>query len=74
VRVCPRASPSDAGEWRVEAHAGRRDAAVISQWGATRIEALREVGRVWGSSASAHGYPMFDWEAVAEALLAVRAI
>lgn len=75
VSVTPRERPEDAGEWRVEARASHSpEAFVVTSWGGTRIEALREVGRVWGSKAVEHGLPTFDWEAVVKALQDVRAL
>jgi hypothetical protein len=75
VFITPRERPDDVGEWRVEARASHApDALVVTEWGATRIEALREVGRAWGSKATEHGLPTFDWEAVVKALQDVRAV
>ncbi len=75
LQVSQRKAPDDAGEWRVEARPGRAvDAARITEWGATRRDALSEVARSWTSQASALGLPAFDWEAVARVLSAVRAI
>ena len=75
VRVFPRQNPSDLDEWRIEARSSEApEAAVVSEWGKTRTEALAAVGRSWVSEASARSLPTFDWDAVAEALSAVRAI
>jgi len=75
VFITPRERPDDAGEWRVEARASHApDAFVVTEWGATRIDALRAVGRVWGSEAAEHALPTFDWEAVVKALQDVRAL
>jgi hypothetical protein len=75
LRISPRATSADSGDWRVEARAGRAgDAACIAEWGATRGEALREVGRAWGLETVTKALPPFDWEAVARALTAVRAL
>jgi hypothetical protein len=74
LRVFPRESASDSGEWRVEART--TDAALdsVSAWGSTRAEALRDVGSSWAKRSETLGLPTFDWDAVAEVLLAVRAI
>ena len=75
VRVFPREAVGDSGEWRIEARTSDApEAAVVSQWGATRIDALREVGRAWVATPPDQRLPSFDWEAVAQALLAVRAV
>ena len=75
VSITPRERPDDGGEWRVEARASHApEALVVTEWGATRIDALRAVGQVWVSKAAEHGLPAFDWEAVAKALQDVRAV
>lgn len=75
LRFTPREETNDPGEWRVEARLGRADdAACVTEWAATRAEALRAVGVKWVSSAATHRLPTFDWEAVAAALTAVRAL
>jgi hypothetical protein len=74
--VSPRSNDMDAGDWHVEARAGRTadDAPVLGEWGATRIDALRAVGRTWSSSQDRSGLPPFDWDAVAKALQDVKAL
>lgn len=75
VFITPRERPDDSGEWRVEARASHSpEAFVVTEWGATRIEALREAGRVWASKVAEQGLPTFDWEAVVKALQDVRAV
>ena len=72
--VSPRTTEGDGGEWCVEARAaGRPEVGRIERWGATRIDALRAVGRAWNEPVSGT-LPRFDWEAVAKALIAVRAV
>jgi hypothetical protein len=73
--VSPRTTPDDEGEWRVEARSNRpqEEAVVVAEWGPTRIEALRAVGRSWTSNAPTE-LGMFDWEAVAQVLQTVRAL
>jgi hypothetical protein len=74
VTVSPRTTEQDGGEWRVEARAGGRPVEdIVERWGATRIDALRAVGRAW-TEQLARGLPRFDWEAVAQALITVRAV
>ncbi len=74
--VTPRKTEADLGEWHVEARAGRArdDEVVAAEWGPTRIEALRAVGRAWTASVPSHGLTMFDWEAVARVLSEVKAV
>ena len=75
LTVSPRTNEQDGGEWRVEARAaGRPEEDIIERWGATRIDALRAVGLAWSERWFARGLPRFDWEAVAQALIAVRAV
>ena len=75
VRVFPRESPADLAEWRVEASAGPSSTSdAVSEWGATRTAALHEVGCAWTAKAEGQGLHLFDWKAVQEALLSVRAI
>jgi hypothetical protein len=74
--ISPRMSPDDPGVWQVEARSKRApdDPFVAVESGATKQEALRAVGRTWDSSISTHGLAMFDWEAVEQILLTVRAV
>lgn len=59
---------------RVEARAGRgSDADCIDERGETRMAALQQVARSWRARAQPD-LPVVDWEAVSEALLAVRAV
>jgi hypothetical protein len=75
LSIAPRELPTDAGEWKVEARTGHaQEATVVTEWGATRVDALREVGRAWVSRAVEQGLPKFDWEGVEKALREVRAI
>jgi hypothetical protein len=62
-------------EWRIEASTSNSpDAVVVAEWGPTRAEALRAVGRSWSEKRLAGNLPAYDWESVARALSAVRAI
>jgi hypothetical protein len=74
--VSPRVSAEDRDEWHVQARAKRpaRDDVLFEEWGPTRIDALRAVGRSWASNEAHHGLGMFDWDAVARVLAEVRAV
>ena len=75
VHVTPRAAADSAGEWLVAAHDRRGgDATVIAEWGATRSEALDKVSRTWVAQMSERNLSAFDWTAVTNTLLAIRAI
>jgi hypothetical protein len=64
-----------ADEWRIEASTSSSpDAVVVSERGATRAEALCAVGSAWNEKRLASNLPRFDWESVARAMAAVRAI
>jgi RNA recognition motif-containing protein len=67
-------SPS-AGEWRVQARTTQSPQLVVNgDWAATRLDALRVVGQLWISKTTSLGLPKLDWDAVASALMAVRAV
>jgi hypothetical protein len=62
-------------EWRIEASTSSSpDAVVVAEGGATRAEALRALGRSWDEKRAANNLPSFDWDGVARAMAAVRAI
>ncbi|HVO31425.1 MAG TPA: hypothetical protein VMV18_11830 [bacterium] len=62
-------------EWRIEAATSSSpDAVVVAECAATRADALQAVGRTWGQKRMACNLPLFDWESVARAMRAVRAI
>jgi hypothetical protein len=62
-------------EWNVEASTSSSpDAVIVSERGATRAEALHAVSRSWNEKRLASNLPTFDWESVARAMAAVRAI
>ena len=72
LHVSSNASEDD---WRVEAHNGRAEGAVVLAGSAsTAMEALRELGRAWAAEASERGLPRHDWDAVVRVLHAVRAV
>jgi hypothetical protein len=68
----------DAGppeEWRVEACTGSSPESVVAaEWAPTRAEALRAAGRSWNSKCVANNLPAIDWDSVALAMTAVRAL
>ena len=75
LSIFPRQSSDDLGDWRIDARASRTDGAkIVSAWGPTRKEALRDIERAWCACGAADQMPAFDWEEVARALAAVRAI
>ncbi len=75
VSIFQRENPQEPNDWRVEARASRADEAiVVSEWGATRAEALKSVGAAWNARATTDSLPSFDWDAVAKLLDSVRAI
>lgn len=62
-------------EWRIEASTSSSpDAVVVAEWAPTRTAALGAVGRSWSEKRVAGNLPAFDWESVARAMSAVRAI
>jgi hypothetical protein len=62
-------------EWCIEAATSTSaDAVVVAEGATTRAEALRAVGRSWNEKRLANNLPSFDWESVARAMAAVRAI
>jgi hypothetical protein len=77
LRVTGRGGSDDGPptEWRIEASASSSpDAVVVAEGGATRAEALRAVAHSWNEKRLANNLPSFDWESVARAMAAVRAI
>jgi hypothetical protein len=75
IEVTPRESSDGLGEWTAEAHARQApEKPTINEPGATRGDALRALARSWSAKQGSYGFPALDWEAVTQALLAVRAI
>lgn len=75
IRVFERSSPADPADFRVEARGSDAAAtAAVTEWGPTRLEALRSVGRAWNSLADRGELARFDWGDVAGVLHAVRAV
>ena len=62
-------------EWRIEASTGgSADAVIVAEEAATRADALRAVGRSWNDRRIENNVPSFDWESIARAMAAVRAV
>jgi hypothetical protein len=75
VHVTPAQEADSDEQWLVAAHDRRGgDAIVIAEWGATRSEALDKVSRTWVAQMSERNLTAFDWIAVTNTLLAIRAI
>jgi hypothetical protein len=75
IEVTARDNEDGLGEWSVGAHARQSpEKPTIDEPGTTRSDALRAVARAWAAKQGGFGFPALDWDAVAEALLAVRAI
>lgn len=75
IQMTPRQGGDGLGEWTVEAHAHEApEMPTVAAPGSTRNDALRSVATTWGAKQGTFGFPRLDWEAVAQALLAVRAI
>jgi hypothetical protein len=73
--LSPRENEMDAEDWCAEARTGPEPRPlIVREWGPTRADALRQLGRSWASRADADSLPVFDWEAVASELNAVRAL
>jgi hypothetical protein len=73
VHVTPKQAAG--GGWLVAAHDRRGGGAVvISEWGATRGEALDKVSRAWVAQMGERNLSAFDWAAVTNTLRAIRAI
>lgn len=75
VRIFERVRAEDRADWRVEARTSDLPGVpVVTGWGATRADALRDASREWGASAAPCGLPPIDWDIVTRALSSVRAI
>ena len=62
-------------EWCVEAATSSSpDSVVVVERATTRADALRAVGRAWDQKRIAANLPVFDWDSVASAMAAVRAL
>jgi hypothetical protein len=74
--IAERTRADEPGDWRIEARgaSGPENKAVVVEWGPTRADALRSVGRAWCEASDTIGLRVFDWDAVAGALASVKAI
>ena len=62
-------------EWRIAASTSTSpDGVVVAECASTRADALQAVGRTWSEKHMTCNLPIFDWESVARAMRAVRAI
>lgn len=68
-------TPDASAEWRFEAHPMQTpQLLVVGAWGATRTDAFHAVRDVWLEKGPSMGLATVDWDKVATALTAVRAI
>lgn len=75
LQISARPPGSGLAEWHVEAFARQApERPTVDDSGETRRDALGAVARAWVAKGGAYGFPTLDWEGVADALLAVRAI
>lgn len=74
--ITERTGAEDPAEWRIEARGSLTPdrKVTVAEWGITREEALRAIGRSWESSTETTGLRVFDWDAVAAMLRTVRAL
>lgn len=77
LRITGRGGATDGPptEWRIAASTSSSpDGVVVAECAPTRADALHAVGRTWSQKRMACNLPIFDWESVARAMRAVRAI
>jgi hypothetical protein len=75
VQIAPAQGDEGTPGFTAVAHARQSpDRPTINESGATRGDALRALGRSWAAKNGEYGFPTLDWELVAQALTAVRAI
>ena len=76
ISIAPCADNLDGtGDWRAEAFARQApERPTLAETGATRGDALDAVARAWAAKDRAFGFPKLDWDAIAFALRAVRAV
>jgi hypothetical protein len=74
--ITERTRADEPGAWCIEARASvtADSKATLIEWGATREDALRAVGRAWSTAPETMAFRVFDWEAVAATLRTVRAL
>jgi hypothetical protein len=75
LEITGRPLSGDVEEWHVEAFARQApERPTVREPARTRRDALRAVAHAWIAKQGAYGFPTLDWDGVADALLAVRAI
>ena len=75
LRLSQRQSDTDPGDYRFDASTGTGpEAIVVTGWGATRADALRDAALSWSKVRVRSGLPAFDWDVVTRVLSAVRAV
>jgi hypothetical protein len=75
VRVFPLDEGDPPLEWRIEARVSdSSDAVVASATAPSRAVALERIAEWWRANAVARALGPFDWNAIAQAMTAVRAI
>ena len=74
--ITERMLAADPAEWRIEARGSLTSdlKATMVEWGTTREDALRALGRAWISSIDTMALRVFDWDAVVVMLRTVRAL
>ena len=76
LTVTARTRDDEPAEWCIAARGARTPERVVvmPEWGATRADALRAIGRAWSDTLDTLDLRVFDWDAVASVLSSVRAI
>jgi hypothetical protein len=75
IEVTPRDSSGGHDAWTAEAYTNQApERPTVVESAATRGDALSAVARSWAAKQGAYGFPALDWDAITQALLAVRAI
>ena len=75
IHMASRENGDGLGGWSAEAHVHvSTESPSIAKPGVTREKALSAVARAWVAKRCTEAFPEMDWEAVATAMRAVRAI
>jgi len=75
ISIALAAASGQPSEWNIEAISKHvPNAPTANAVGASRSLALSAMAQEWGSRGEAAGFPWVDWNAIREALAAVRAI
>ncbi|MBI2390747.1 MAG: hypothetical protein HYV09_14250 [Deltaproteobacteria bacterium] len=72
--ISERSTDDGSAQWCVEASSNVVPGTAVEHSATTKADALRMTGVQWVADCGVRGLPTFDWEAVARALTAVRAI